>query len=94
MAAVPGFKSQHQSSSAAPFPAPPTIGHSCQHSQQVWPCGVEPFISKLSGPHYKSQIGAPFLAAPGYIIVIVTEILQDSVSPLSFLLIILSVAHC
>ena len=47
MAATPGFKSQHQSSSAAPFPALPTIGHSCQHSGQVWPCGVEPIISKL-----------------------------------------------
>ena len=29
MAAMPGFKYQHQSSSAAPFPTPPTIGHSC-----------------------------------------------------------------
>ena len=60
MAAVPGFKSQHQSSSVQPFPTPPTIGHSCQHSHifpallgchckfgQVWPCGVEPIISKL-----------------------------------------------
>ena len=32
MAAEPEFKSQHQSSSAAPFPTPPTIGCSCQHS--------------------------------------------------------------
>ena len=52
MAAKPGFKSQRQSSSAAPFLTPPTIGHSCQHSRsksrQVWPCGVEPIISKLS----------------------------------------------
>ena len=47
MAAAPGFKSQRQSSSAAPFLAPPTIGHSCQHSGQVWPSGVEPMISKL-----------------------------------------------
>ena len=60
MAAAPGFKSQRQSSSAAPFPTLPTIGHSCQHScifpallgchiksRQVWPCGVEPIISKL-----------------------------------------------
>ena len=60
MDAVPGFKSQCQSSSATPFPIPPTIGHSCQHSRilpallgchsksgQVWPCGVEPIISKL-----------------------------------------------
>ena len=43
----PGFKSQRQSSSADPFLAPPTFGHSCQHSRQVWPCGVEPIISKL-----------------------------------------------
>ena len=62
MAAMPGFKSQHQSSSAAPFPTPPTISHSCQHSHifpallgcpresgQVWPCGVKPIISKLLG---------------------------------------------
>ena len=60
MVDVPGFKSQSQSSSAAPFPTPPTTGHSCQHSHifpallgchsksgQVWPCGVEPIISKL-----------------------------------------------
>ena len=47
MATVPAFKSQHQSSSAAPFLAPPTIGHSCQPSRHVWPCGVEPIISKL-----------------------------------------------
>ena len=59
-AAAPGFKSQCQSSSASPFLTPPTIGHSCQHSRifpallgchsksgQVWPCGVEPVISKL-----------------------------------------------
>ena len=32
MDAVPEFKSQRQSSSAAPFPTPPTIGHSCQYS--------------------------------------------------------------
>ena len=60
LAASLGFKSQHQSSSAAPFLTPPTIGHSCQHShippallgchsksRQVWPCGVEPIISKV-----------------------------------------------
>ena len=32
MAAVPGFKSQRQSSSAAPFPTPSTISYTCQHS--------------------------------------------------------------
>ena len=32
MAAAPGFKSQRQSSSAAPFPTPPTISYTCQHS--------------------------------------------------------------
>ena len=47
MAAAPGLKFQHQSFSAVPFPAPSTIGHSCQHSRHVWPCGVEPIISKL-----------------------------------------------
>ena len=61
MAAMPGFKSQRQSSSAAPFPTPPTIGYTCQHSHilpallrchsqsgQVWPHGMESIISKLS----------------------------------------------
>ena len=47
MAAMPGFKSQCQNSSAASFLGPPTIGHSYQHSRKVWPCGVEPIISKL-----------------------------------------------
>ena len=64
MAATPGFKSQPQSSSAAPFPAPPTIGYTCQqsrifpaflgchsNSRQVWPHGMEPTISKLSCRH-------------------------------------------
>ena len=32
MAAVPGFKSQHQSSFTAPFLTPPTIRYTCQHS--------------------------------------------------------------
>ena len=61
MAAAPRFKSQHPSSFAAPFPTPPTVSYACQHprilpaflschskSGQVWPHGVEPFISKLS----------------------------------------------
>ena len=61
MAATPGFKSQHQSSSAAPFPTPPTISYTCQHprilsallgchskSGQVWPQGMKPIFSKLS----------------------------------------------
>ena len=56
-----GFKSQHPSSSAAPFLTPPTISYTCQHScilpallgchsksGQVWPHGTEPIISKLS----------------------------------------------
>ena len=61
MAAMPGFKSQSQSSSAAPFPTPPTISYTCQHSRilpallgcdiksgQVWPRGMKPIFSKLS----------------------------------------------
>ena len=61
MAAAPGFKSQRQSSSAAPFLTPPTISYTCQHSRilpallgchsksgQVWPHGMEPIISNLS----------------------------------------------
>ena len=61
MAATPGFKSQCQSFSAAPFLTPPTIGYTCQHScifpaflechsksRQAWPHGVEPIIAKLS----------------------------------------------
>ena len=45
MAAVPGFKSQCQSSSAAPIPTPPTISHTCQHSlffQLYWAAIVSP----------------------------------------------------
>ena len=62
MAAVPGFKSRHQSSSATPFPTHPTISYICQHScifpallgchsksGQVWPHDMEPIFSKLSG---------------------------------------------
>ena len=62
MAATPGFKSRCQSFSAAPFPTPPTISYTCQHSRilpallgchsksgQVWPHGMEPIFSKLSG---------------------------------------------
>ena len=58
MAARPGFKSQHPSSSAAPFPTPPTISYTCQHSHtfpallgchsksgQAWPHDMEPIIS-------------------------------------------------
>ena len=61
LAAAPGFKSLCQSSSAAPFPTPPTISSTCQHScilpallgchsksGQVWPHGMEPIFSKLS----------------------------------------------
>ena len=61
MAAAPGFKSQRQSSSAAPFPTPPTVSYTCQLSHthpallgchpmsgQVWPHGMEPIFSKLS----------------------------------------------
>ena len=61
MAATPGFKSQCQSSSAAPFPTPPTVSYTCQHScilpallgchsksGQVWPHGMEPIFSKIS----------------------------------------------
>ena len=33
MAATPGFKSQSLSSSAPPFPTPPTISYICQHSR-------------------------------------------------------------
>ena len=61
MAAKPGFKSQRQSSSAAPSPTPPTIGYTCQRSSifpaflgchsesgRAWPRGVGPILSKLS----------------------------------------------
>ena len=60
-AAAPGFKSQRPSSFAAPFPTPPTISYTCQHSRilpallgchsksgQAWPHGMEPIISTLS----------------------------------------------
>ena len=61
MAAAPRFKSQHPSSFAAPFPTPPTVSYTCQHSRifpallschrkcrQAWDHGVEPVFSKLS----------------------------------------------
>ena len=64
MAAGPRFKSQRPSSSAAPFPTPPTISYTCQHScilptsrgchsksRQAWAHGMEPIISKLSRRH-------------------------------------------
>ena len=64
MADAPGFKSQCQSSSAAPFLTPPTITYTSQHScilpallgchsksGQVWPHGMEPIFSKLSCRH-------------------------------------------
>ena len=64
MAAASGFKSQCQSSSAAPFPTPATISSTCQHSHilpallgcrrksgQAWPRGMEPVFSKLSPKH-------------------------------------------
>ena len=70
MAATPGFKSQRQSSSAAPFPAPPTIGHSCQHSWQLWPSGVEPIISKLFWNPLQIPVWAPLLAAPCYTMIL------------------------
>ena len=59
MAAAPGFKSQHQSSSATisnsshnwpqlpAFHSFPALLGSHSKSGQVWPCGVEPIISKL-----------------------------------------------
>ena len=59
MAALPGFKSQRQSSSVAPFPAPPTSGHSCQHPREVWPCGVEPIFSKLFWTSLQIPIWGP-----------------------------------
>ena len=49
MAAEPGFKSQRPSSSAAPFPTPPTISYTCQRS-----C----IVPALLGYHSKSgQVG-------------------------------------
>ena len=58
---TPGFKSQHQCSSAAPCSTTPTIRYTCQHScilpallgchsksGQVWPHCMDPIFSKLS----------------------------------------------
>ena len=60
MVAMTGFKFQCQSSSAAPFPTPPTISYPCQHSHilpallgchsksgQVWPHVMEPIFTLL-----------------------------------------------
>ena len=65
MAAMPGFKYQRQFSSATPFPTPPTISYTCQHScillallgchsesGEAWAHGVETIICKLSRRHY------------------------------------------
>ena len=78
MAARPRFKPQHQSSSAALFPIPPTISYTCQHyciflallgcsskSGQVWPCGMERIISKLSHRCCNRQgLGVPSQSHP------------------------------
>ena len=64
MTVAPGFKSQHQSSSAAPFLTPPIISYTCQHScilpallgchsksEQKWFHGVGSIFSRLSCRH-------------------------------------------
>ena len=52
-----GFKSQHQSSSAAPFPAPPTIGHNCQRSRPVW--NYLNYLQALLDPITNLYLGPP-----------------------------------
>ena len=65
MAAAPRFKSQRPSSFADPFPTPPTVSYTCQHShifpafldchsksRQAWPHDMEPTIFKLSNRCY------------------------------------------
>ena len=52
---APGFKSQHQSFSAAPFLTPPTISYTCQHSlffQLYWAAIVS---LDRCGPMARSQ---------------------------------------
>ena len=44
-AAAPGFKSQRQSSSAAPFLTPPIISYTCQHSRIF-----QPFLAAIVSP--------------------------------------------
>ena len=61
MAAAPGFKSQWQSSSTAPFLTPPTISYTCQHSlffQLYWAaivslgrCGLMAWIQSSPSSH-------------------------------------------
>ena len=61
---VPGFKSQHQSSSAAPFLTPPTISYTCQHSlffQLDWAATVSP---GMCGPMAWSQSSPRSHAGP------------------------------
>ena len=58
----PGFKSQCQSSSAAPFPTPPTISYTCQHSlffQPYWAAILSP---GRCGPMVWSQSSPSSLA--------------------------------
>ena len=69
VAAMPGFKSLCESSSISPFPAPPTIGHTCQHSRNLclsWlpglvRAGVGQTLSKLT------QVQSPGELPPTYI---------------------------
>ena len=77
MAAMPGFKSQRQSSSAAPFPTPPTIGHSCQHSlffQLYWAAIVSPgrcgpvVWSQSSPSSYTGSVTRGSWLSPSYIL--------------------------
>ena len=69
MAAAPGFESQGQSCSAAPFPAPPTNGHSCQHSG-LW-CGTG-YLQALLDPITNPYLGPPSWLHP--VTVLVSEL--------------------
>ena len=77
MDAVLEFKSQRQSSSAAPFPTPPTIGHSCQHSlffQLYWAAIVSPgrcgpvVWSQSSPSSYTGSVTRGSWLSPSYIL--------------------------
>ena len=92
-AATPRFKSQSQSSSAAPFPTPPTISYTCQHYlffQVNWVAIVSlgrrgPMAWSQSSP--SSHIGAVTTGAlpPSYILGGSHSQIPDSEHPHSYL---------
>ncbi|KAF6088425.1 hypothetical protein HJG60_008250 [Phyllostomus discolor] len=66
MAATSWLKSQCQSSSEAPFPAPLTIGYNCHILGRRGPVVWSQLSPGSSGSYYRCLFEAPLLAAPRY----------------------------